>query len=190
MEKRDFKPGNFLYPAPSAMVSCGENVDKSNIITISWTGNICTNPPIVYISVRPERHSYEIIKRTGEFVINIPNEKLVYACDYCGVKSGRDVNKFKHLNLTAIKSKKINSVAIGESPVNIECKVRDIIEFGSHHMFIADVVNIQVDNELFDSTDKFHFNASNPIVYSHGEYRGLKTEKLGKFGYSIEKKKK
>jgi len=186
--KTNFKPGNFLYPAPAVMVSCGDSIDNLNIITISWTGNICTNTPMVYISVRPERYSYEIIKKTGEFVINLTNEKLVYACDFCGVKSGREINKFKHLNLTPEKTKNLNTFIIKESPVNLECKVKEIVKLGSHDMFIADVVNIQVDEKLLDESGKFHFNKSNPIVYSHGEYRGIKKETLGKFGYSISKK--
>ncbi len=189
MKKRDFKPGNFLYPAPAAMVSCGDSIEEANIITISWTGNVCTNPPVVYVSIRESRHSFEIIKRTKEFVINIPNEKLVYECDFCGVKSGREINKFKHLKLTPSPAKQLSTFVIDEAPVNIECKVREMIHLGSHWMFLADVVNIQVDASLFDDTDKFHFNNSNPIVYSHGEYRGIKDEKIGKFGYSIEKKK-
>lgn len=189
MKKTDFKPGNFLYPAPAVMVSCGETIETANIITISWTGNICTNPPMVYVSIRPERHSYEIIKKTGEFVINLTNEKLSFASDFCGVKSGREFNKFTHLNLTPEKAKNINTFIMKESPVNIECKVKEIIKLGSHDMFIADVVNIQVDENLLDDTGKFHFNKSNPLVYSHGEYRGIKIEKLGKFGYSVEKKK-
>lgn len=190
MSKTDFKPGNFLYPAPAVMVSCGDETEKLNIITISWTGNVCTNPPVVYISVRPERYSYDIIKRTGEFVINLVNEKLAFECDFCGVKSGRDVDKFRHLKLTPEPAKKINSFIIAECPVNLECKVKEIVKLGSHDMFIADVVNIQVDENLLDETGKFHFNNSNPIVYSHGEYRGIKREGLGKFGYSVSKKEK
>lgn len=187
MSKTDFKPGNFLYPAPAVMVSCGDETEKLNIITISWTGNVCTNPPVVYISVRPERYSYDIIKRTGEFVINLVNEKLAFECDFCGVRSGRDIDKFNHLKLTPEPAKKINSFIIKESPVNLECKVREVVKLGSHDMFIADVVNIQVDEALLDETGKFHFNSSNPIVYSHGEYRGIKKEGLGKFGYSVAK---
>ncbi|NLK62414.1 MAG: flavin reductase family protein [Fusobacteria bacterium] len=187
--KVDFKPGNFLYPAPAVMVSCGDNIDNLNIITISWTGNICTNPAMVYVSIRPERYSYNIIERTREFVINLTNEDLTFACDFCGVKSGRDVDKFNYLKLTKEKAKKINSYIIKESPVNIECKVKDIINIGTHSMFVADVVNIQVNESLLDSTGKFHFNNSNPIVYSHGEYRGIKSETIGTFGYSIKKKK-
>lgn len=190
MSKTNFKPGNFLYPAPSVMVSCGDDIEKLNIITISWTGNVCTNPPVVYISVRPERYSYDIIKRTGEFVINLVNEKLAFECDFCGVRSGRDVDKFKYLKLTPEPAKNINSFIIKECPVNLECRVKEVIKLGSHDMFIADVVNIQVDESLLDETGKFHFNNSNPIVYSHGEYRGIKSEGLGKFGYSVAKKEK
>lgn len=190
MSKTDFKPGNFLYPAPAVMVSCGDNIEKLNIITISWTGNVCTNPPVVYISVRPERYSYDIIKKTGEFVINLVNEKLAFECDFCGVKSGRDVDKFSHLKLTPKPAKKINSFIIEECPVNLECKVKEIVKLGSHDMFIADIVNIQVNESLLDETGKFHFNNSKPLVYSHGEYRGIKEESLGKFGYSVAKKDK
>ncbi len=188
MGKLNWKPGNFIYPAPAVMVSCGENEDEANITTVSWTGNICTNPPMVYISLRPERLSYDIIKRTGEFVINIANENLTYETDYCGVVSGREGNKFKKLKLTPEKSIEINTFSIKECAVNIECRVKEIIKLGSHDMFISDVVLITVDEKYMDEKGKFNFNESMPIIYSHGEYRGIKKEKNGKFGFAIAKK--
>lgn len=189
MTKQFWKPGNFVYPMPVVMVSCGQNIDSANIITVAWTGTICTNPPMVYISVRPERHSYKLIKESGEFVINLVTENLTFQCDGCGVLSGKNVNKFEKYNLTPEKAQTLNTFIIKESPVNIECRVKEVLELGSHHMFIADVTGINVDEKLIDETGKFHLNEAKPVAYSHGEYRGLK-EKIGKFGYSVEKKKK
>ena len=144
MSKVCWKPGTFIYPLPVVMVSSG-NMEKSNIITVAWTGILNTNPATVYISVRPERYSYNIIKEAGEFVINLTNEDLVYATDWCGVKSGRDVDKFKEMKLTKEKANFVKCPMIKESPVSIECKVREIKELGSHHMFIADVLAIDAD---------------------------------------------
>jgi flavin reductase (DIM6/NTAB) family NADH-FMN oxidoreductase RutF len=188
MGKTTWKPGNFIYPVPAVMVSCGQEPEKLNIITISWTGTICTNPPMAYISVRPDRYSYDLIKKAGCFVINLTTEKLAFETDFCGVRSGRDIDKFNHLGLTPQKCEVINSYRIKECPVNIECKTKEIIELGSHHMFIADVVNITVDSDKIDTNGKFAFNAQNPLAYSHGEYRGLK-EMKGTFGYSVKKHK-
>lgn len=185
MSKEFWKAGNMLYPLPAVMVSCG-NIEKSNIITISWTGTICTNPPMVYISVRPERYSYNIIKNSGEFVINLTTKSLAKAVDYCGVKSGKDLDKFKEMKLTPIKSKKIDAPYIQECPVNIECKVKDIIKLGSHDMFISNVLGVNVDKKYINENGKFEFSKSNPIVYSHGEYYGL-ADLVGKFGYSVKK---
>lgn len=189
MSKECWKPGNMVYPLPAVMVSCAEEGKPDNIITVAWTGTICTNPPMAYISVRPERHSYQMIKNSGEFVINLTNRKLVRATDYCGVRSGREVDKFQETGLTKEPAKVVGAPLIKESPVNIECKVREIKELGSHHMFIADVVNVNVDTAYLDETGKFHLNQSELIGYSHGEYYSL-GEKLGTFGYSVRKKKK
>lgn len=188
MGKEIFKPGNMLYPLPAVMISCMDAEKKPNIITVAWAGTVCTNPPMVSISVRKERYSYGLIKQSGEFVINLVNEKLTYACDYCGVRSGRDIDKFKEMKLTAGKASTIETPIITESPVNIECKVRQVIELGSHDMFLADVVGVMVDDTLLDETGKFHLNDSGLIVYSHGQYFSLGKE-LGTFGYSVKKKK-
>lgn len=189
MGKQVFKPGNMLYPLPVVMVSCMKPGEKPNIITVAWAGTVNTSEPMVSISVRPERYSYDIIKETKEFVINLTTKDLVFQTDYCGVRSGRDVDKFKEMKLTPCKMNVVNAPGIEESPVNIECKVVDIIENGSHHMFMAKVVSVNVDDKYIDETGKFHLNKSGLITYSHGEYFGL-GEKLGKFGYSVAKKKR
>lgn len=186
MGKSVWKPGTVVYPVPAVMVSCGNIDGEKNIITVAWTGTINTNPPMTYVSIRPERHSYEMIKKSGEFVINLVTEKLAYACDYCGVRSGKDIDKFKEMKLTAVKGNEVLAPLIYESPVNIECKVKDIIELGSHHMFIGEVVSVSVSDEYMDETGKFHFNKSKPICYSHGGYFGL-GKQLGTFGYSVKK---
>ena len=177
-----------IYPVPAVMVSCGDINGEKNIITIAWTGTINSDPAMTYISVRKERYSYDIIKNTGEFVINLTTEAIVKACDYCGVKSGRDVDKFKEMNLTAQKASQINAPIIYESPVNIECRVKEIIPLGTHDMFLAEVVAVNVSDEYLDETGKFHFNTSKPVCYSHGHYYSL-GKYLGKFGYSIQKNK-
>lgn len=189
MARQDWKAGNMLYPVPAVMISCQRENEKPNIITVAWAGTICTSPAMVSISVRPERYSYNIIKETGEFVINLTTKELVYATDYCGVKSGKDVDKFKEMNLTPLKLPNVKAPGIEESPVCIECKVVEIKELGSHHMFIAEVVGVSIDESLLDETGKFNLNAANLVSYSHGEYF-LQGEKLGKFGYSVAKKKK
>lgn len=189
MTKISWKAGNMIYPLPAVMVSCGNCKDNYNIITIAWTGTICTNPPMTYISVKPSRHSYNIIKETGEFVINLTCESLVKATDYCGVKSGRDFDKFKEMNLTIEKATKVDAPMIKESPVNIECKVKDIIPLGSHDMFTAEVVAVNIDDKYLDENNSFHLNKAKPICYSHGGYFGL-GKKLGHFGFSVAKKKK
>ena len=188
MAKQKFKPGNMLYPLPAVMVSVADQNGKNNIITIAWAGTVCTNPAMVSISVRPERHSYQMIKETGEFVINLTTRELAYATDYCGVKSGRDVDKFKEMKLTPIKATEVNAPLIAESPVNIECKVTQIIELGTHHMFLAKVVAVTVEDKYMDEKNKFHLSKADPIVYSHGEYYTL-DQMIGTFGYSVEKKK-
>lgn len=188
MSKINFKPGNMIYPLPAVMVSCGDIDGESNILTVAWTGTICTNPPMAYISVRPERHSYQMIKESGEFVINLTTESLIRATDYCGVKSGRDVDKWQECHLTKEKADTVKCPLIEESPVNIECKVKEIKELGSHHMFIADVTSVHVDEKYMDEKNSFHLNDSGLIAYSHGTYFSL-GRKLGTFGYSIRKKK-
>lgn len=188
MAKQVWKPGNMLYPLPAVMVSCGNHAGEKNIITIAWTGTICTNPAMLYISVRPERYSYSMIKESGEFVVNLTTKTLVKATDYCGVKSGKDVNKWKEMGLSPEKGKELQfAPIIKECPVNIECKVEEIKELGSHHMFIARVVAVQVDESYMNETGKFCLNETGLIAYSHGEYRTL-GEALGTFGYSIKKK--
>jgi len=187
--KQDWKPGTLIYPLPAAMISCGNSPDEYNIITISWLGTICTNPPMCYISIRPERHSYDIIKKNMEFVINITTQDLAYATDWCGVKSGRDFNKFEELKLTAGKASIVQSPTIEESPLNIECRVKEILSLGSHDMFIADVVNVKADEKYIDAeTGKFNLEYANPIAYSHGQYYDL-GNKIGGFGWSVRKKK-
>lgn len=186
MGKQIWKPGTVLYPVPAVMVSCGDEQEQ-NIVTVAWTGTVNTNPPMTYISLRPERHSYEIIKKSGEFVINLVTKKLTYACDFCGVKSGKDVDKFQELHLHAKKGQQVSAPIIEESPVNIECRVKEIIPLGSHHMFLAEVVSVSVSEEYFDESGKFHFNRSQPVCYSHGGYFAL-GEQIGSFGYSVRKK--
>lgn len=189
MAKEIWKAGNMVYPIPAVMITCRDKAGNDNIITIAWTGTICTNPAMVYISVRPERHSYNMIKETGEFVINLTTKDLVYATDYCGVRSGRDVDKFAELGLTKEQASKVDVAMIGESPVNIECKVVKIDELGSHHMFVAEVVAVHADKKYMDEKGKFDLSKSDPIVYSHGEYYSM-GEKLGTFGYSVKKSAK
>lgn len=187
--KQTWKPGNMLYPLPAVMVSVTDGKGNDNIITVAWAGTVCTNPPMVSISVRPTRYSYDMIRNTGEFVINLTTENLAYATDYCGVRSGRDVDKFKELKLTKEKADYVQAPMIRESPVSIECKVREVKELGSHHMFLADVVAVHADETYMDKNNKFQLNQSHPLVYSHGEYLGL-GKSLGTFGYSVKKKKK
>lgn len=188
MAKEYFKPGNMLYPVPAVMVSCQSGEERPNIITVAWAGTVCTKPAMVSISVRPERYSYHQIEESGEFVINLVTKDLVYAADYCGVKSGRDVDKFKETGLTVLPSKQIATPGIAESPVCLECVVKQKLELGSHHMFLAEVVNVTVDDAYMDEKKRFHLNASKLVAYSHGEYRVL-GELLGTFGYSVQKQK-
>ena len=185
--KQDWKPGKMVYPVPAVMVPVADGNGGDNIITVAWTGTTCTNPPMVYISVRPERHSYQMIKKTGEFVINLTTRELAFATDYCGVKSGREVDKFKELCLTRQKASKVSAPLIGESPVNIECRVAECIELGSHHMFLAEVVSVHASEAYMDGKGAFHLEKAEPMVYSHGKYFGL-SQVLGSFGYSVKKK--
>ncbi len=188
MSKVMWKPGNFLYPIPAVLVSCG-TMEKSNLITVAWTGILNTNPAMVYISVRPTRHSYEIIKKQGEFVINLTTEKLAYATDWCGVKSGKDHDKFQKMHLTKEKANFVKCPLIKESPVSVECKVKEIREFDSHHMFIAEVISIDADEQYIDEKGAFDISKCNLISYSNGGYYTM-GKKIGKFGFSVEKKKR
>lgn len=187
--KETWKPGNMLYPLPAVMVSVTDGQGNDNIITVAWTGTICTNPPMVYISVRPSRYSYEMLKKTGEFVINLTTEELAFATDYCGVRSGRDVDKFKEAHLTKEPAQFVKAPMIKESPVSIECRVTEVKELGSHHMFLAEVLAVHAQQEYIDKNNKFQLNKAKPIVYSHGEYLGT-GKNLGTFGYSVKKRKK
>ena len=187
MHKEIWKSGTFVYPIPAVMVSCGDMKD-SNIITVAWTGIINTNPAKVYISIRPERFSYNIIKEKKEFVINLTNKKLAYATDWCGVKTGAKLDKFKEMKLTKQKCEFVEAPAIMESPVSIECKVTEIKELGSHHMFIADVLSIDADKKYMDQNGAFDISKCELIAYANGGYYEL-GRKIGKFGYSVKKKK-
>lgn len=188
MSKVKWKSGNMVYPVPAVMVSCGSTPETYNAITIAWTGTICTNPAMTYISIRPSRHSYQIIKETGVFVINLTTEALVKATDYCGVRSGRKENKAKHMGFT-YEMTEIGAPLIVESPVNILCEVTEIKPLGSHDMFIAKVTAIYADEKYMDEKDKFHLDKTGLISYVHGAYYSL-GKKLGTFGYSVKKHKK
>lgn len=188
MDRQIWKPGNMLYPLPAVMVSTGDRAGNKNIITIAWTGTICTNPPMVYISVRPQRFSYDMIKDTGEFAINLTTGKLSCATDYCGVRSGRDVDKWKETGLTPIQARTLAyAPLIKESPVGIECAVTEVKELGSHHMFLAEVKSVQVDESYLNEDNKFELNKAGLMAYSHGQYREL-GKVIGSFGYSVQKK--
>lgn len=187
--KLQWKPGTLIYPLPALMVSCGENEAEYNILTVSWTGTICSDPAMCYISVRKSRHSYDIIKRSGCFVLNLTTEDMAYATDWCGVRSGKDYNKFAEMKLTAEKAQMVNAPIIKESPLNIECEVVEVKELGTHDMFIAKVVNVQADAKYINQeTDAFDLEAAKLLAYSHGQYYGL-GHKIGKFGWSVQKKK-
>ena len=186
MAKQSWKPGNMLYPLPAVLVTCRDRDGQDNVLTIAWTGTVCSDPAMTYISVRPERHSYRIIKETGEFVINLTTKKLAKAADFCGVRSGRDVDKFEAMHLTKEKAEVVNAPLIAESPVNIECKVTEIKHLGSHDMFLAKVVAVHGDEAYMDEKGRFSLTAADPIAYSHGTYFTL-GEDLGTFGYSVRK---
>jgi flavin reductase (DIM6/NTAB) family NADH-FMN oxidoreductase RutF len=188
MGKQHWKPGNLLNPVPAVMVSVADAQGRANIITIAWTGTICSDPPMVSISVRPSRYSYDMLLQTGEFVINLTNESLVCACDYCGVTSGRDIDKFKKLGLTPLPMQHVKAPGIAESPVNIECRVTEHKDLGSHTLFLAEVLGVTVEDTYLDKTGRFGINETGLIMYSHGEYFAM-GKKLGKFGYSIQKKR-
>lgn len=187
MKKISFKPGNMLYPLPVVMVSAADRNGQSDIITVAWAGTVCTNPPMVSISVKPSRYSYHMLAETGEFVINLTTKELAYATDYCGIRSGRDVNKWKDMNLTPVPSEQVKVPCIAQSPVNMECRIVKTQPLGSHTMFIAEVAAVHVADRYMDSKGGFHLSDAEPIVYSHGEYFSL-GEKLGRFGYSVQKR--
>ena len=190
MTKVDWKPGTMIYPLPAVMVSLGETIEEYNIITIAWTGTLCTDPPLCYISVRPERHSYEILQRTREFVINLTTRSLAFATDWCGVRSGRQYRKFEEMKLTPGPASKVKAPIIMEAPINIECRVIEVRRLGSHDMFMAEVVNVKADTRYLDPrTGAFDLAKAEPLAYAHGQYFTL-GQKLGKFGFSVEKKRK
>ena len=179
-----------IYPVPAVLVSVGENEQEYNLFTVAWTGTVCTSPPMCYISVRPERHSYDILKRTGEFVINLTTGRLARATDWCGVRSGRDYDKFREMGLTPVMAEQVKAPIIDESPVAIECRVKQIIPLGTHDMFLAEVVNVQVDEEFIDAeSGKLDLQRADLITYCHGEYFHL-GDVIGHFGWSVRKKPK
>ncbi len=188
MAKQKWKPGNMLYPVPAVMISCGRPGEKPNIITVAWAGTICSDPVMLSISVRKNRFSHDIIQETGEFVVNLVTKDLIRATDYCGVRSGRDVDKFTEMKLTPAVIDELSCPGIAESPVNIACKVTEVKELGSHDMFLATVLGVYVDDSYMDEQGKFHLNQAGLTAYSHGEYFEL-GKKIGKFGYSVQKKK-
>lgn len=186
MAKEIWKPGTMVYPVPAVMVTVSDREGHDNIITIAWTGTVCSDPAMTYISVRKSRYSYRMIEETGEFVINLTTKKLARATDYCGVRSGRDVDKFAETGLTRASASRVNVPLIAESPVNIECKVTQKLELGTHDMFLAEVLAVQADTAYMNDTGRFELHKAQPIAYSHGGYYGL-GELLGTFGYSVKK---
>lgn len=189
-EKVTWKPGTMIFPLPVVMVTCGDLEAEYNVLTVAWTGITCTEPPMCYISVRPERYSYRFLEKYREFGINLPNKDLAFATDWCGVKSGQDVDKFKEMHLTPFEATRIKAPLIAESPINLECIVKEIKPLGSHHMFLAEIVAVHAAKTHLDpKTRAFNLSHANPICYSHGKY--YQTGSLiGKFGFSVEKKKK
>lgn len=188
--KVSWKPGTMVYPLPAVLVSCGSTDETRNLITVAWTGTLCTNPPMLYISLRPERHSYNIIKQQGEFTVCLTTAAMARATDWCGVKSGRDVDKWKETGLTPLPGEKVECPYIGESPLCIECRVREVVKLGSHDMFMADVLNVIADDRYIDpASGRFDLGAAGLIAYSHGFYYSL-GEELGKFGFSVQRRSK
>lgn len=188
MAKQSWRGGNMLYPVPAVMVSCARPGEKPNIITVAWAGTVCSSPAMLSISVRPERYSYDMIRETGNFVVNLVNRDLVYAADYCGVRSGRDTDKFQQMHLTPLPSQHVEAPGIAESPVNLECRVTQVIPLGTHDLFLAEIVGVTVDERYMDEKGTFHLNDAGLVAYSHGAYFEL-GEKLGTFGYSVKKAK-
>ena len=187
MAKLKWKPGNMVYPLPAVLVSCGDKEGCVNLMTAAWTGTICSDPPMVYVSIRKERHSHKMIQETGEYVINLTTEDLAWATDFCGVRSGRDMDKFKEMKLTPVFGELQYAPMVEESPVSIECKVTQVMELGTHDMFMAEVVAVHVDEKYMDEKGTFHLEAAKPLVYSHGQYFGV-GKHIGGFGYAVRKK--
>ena len=188
--KQNWKPGTVLYPLPAVLVSCGATPEEYNMLTVAWTGTVCTTPPMCYISVRPELHSYAVIRRTGEFVITLTTRSMARATDWCGVRSGRDFDKFRETGLTPVPAERVAAPLIAEAPVSIECRVRQVLPLGTHDMFLAEVVNVQADEAYIDpATGRFCLERAEPIVYSHGEYFAL-GDALGRFGWSVRRKRR
>ena len=187
MAKQKWKPGNMVYPLPAVLVSCGDKEGNLNLMTAAWTGTICSDPPMVYVSIRKERHSHHMIRETGEYVINLTTEKLARAPDFCGVRSGRDMDKFKEMQLTPVHGELKYAPMVEESPVSIECQVTQVVELGSHDMFMAKVTAVYVDETYMDGKGTFHLEKAEPLVYSHGQYYGI-GKHIGGFGYAVRKK--
>lgn len=188
MAKQVWRAGNMLYPLPVVLVSTADKAGNDDIITVAWAGTVCSSPAMVSISVRKERFSHHMLMESGEFVINLTTEALARATDYCGVRSGRDTDKWQDMHLTREKAQQVGVPMIAEAPVNIECRVKEVKELGSHDMFLAEVVAVHADEQYMDAKGKFDLSRANPIVYSHGEYYAL-GKKIGTFGYSVKKKK-
>lgn len=189
MAKINWKPGNMVYPLPAVLVSCGDIDGENNLLTVAWTGTICSDPPMCYVSARKSRHSHQMIKDSGEFVINLTTEQIASATDWCGVRSGSKYDKFKEMNLTRERASIVKCPIVGESPVSVECKVTEIKELGTHDMFIAEVVNVIADDRFLDQeSGKFSLKESGIMAYCHGNYYTL-DKNIGKFGFSVEKKK-
>lgn len=189
MSKQIWKPGNMLYPVPAVLVSVADQNGNDNLITIAWTGTVCSDPAMTYISVRKERHSHHMLKESGEFVINLVSKDICKAADFCGVRSGRDIDKFEATGLTKEAASTVSAPMVKESPVNIECKVTQVLELGSHDMFLAKVTAVQVDESLLDEKGKLDLNRAHLVAYSHGEYQTFDNI-LGTFGYSVKKNNK
>lgn len=187
MAKQKWKPGNMVYPLPAVLVSCGDKKGNINVMTAAWTGTICSDPPMVYVSVRKERYSHHMIQETREYVINLTTEKLAWTADFCGVRSGRDLDKFKEMKLTPVQGELEYAPMIEESPVSIECRVTNVMELGSHDMFMAEVTAVYADEQYMDEKGTFHLEKAAPMVYSHGQYYRLGRH-LGGFGYAVRKK--
>ena len=187
--KQDWKPGTMIYPLPAVMISCGNELSEYNILTVSWVGTLCTNPPMCYISVRPERYSYPLLTKNREYVINLTTREMAFATDWCGVVSGKDYNKFDEMKLTPGKSSIVSAPLIEESPLCIECRVKEVMSLGSHDMFISDVVNVRADDKYIDTeTGAFDMQKADLLAYVHGRYYGL-DDVIGHFGWSVKKKK-
>ncbi len=187
MAKLKWKPGNMVYPLPAVLVSCGNKEGQVNLMTAAWTGTICSDPAMVYVSIRKERFSHSMIQETGEYVINLTTEELAWATDFCGVRSGRNMDKFKEMKLTPVFGELQYAPMVEESPVSIECKVTQIVELGTHDMFMAEVVAVHVDEKYMDENGTFHLEVAKPLVYSHGQYFGV-GKHIGGFGYAVRKK--